>query len=186
LLDAMAERCESLHCLADTDGDLRVERVGVQAFDVEDAQTASVIPGPLVIPAKAGIQGIRRLAVQSGVCRGLGALLLAATTACSGQQEAAPVATAVATPSAADAAIPETVSPYDALPEAVRLVMDKPFTGDFDSLVARRAIRVGETFNRTHYFIDQGQERGLTYESLKLFENDLNADLKTGNLKCTS
>jgi membrane-bound lytic murein transglycosylase MltF len=42
---------------------------------------------------------------------------------------------------------------------------------------------VGVTFNRTHYFIDKGQERGLTYESLKLFENDLNADLKTGNLK---
>jgi ABC-type amino acid transport substrate-binding protein len=123
------------------------------------------------------------VAVQSGVCRGLVALLLAAITACSGQQEAAPVDTAVATPSAADAAIPETVSPYDALPEAVRLVMDKPFTGDFDTLVARRAIRVGVTFNRTHYFIDKGQERGLTYESLKLFENDLNADLKTGNLK---
>src|SRR6185436_11869863 len=121
--------------------------------------------------------------LQSRVCRGGVALLLAAITACSGQQEAAPVATAVATPSAADAAIPETVSPYDALPEAVRLVMDKPFTGDFDTLVARRAIRVGVTFNRTHYFIDKGQERGMTYESLKLFENDLNADLKTGNLK---
>ena len=61
--------------------------------------------------------------------------------------------------------------------------MDKPFTGDFDELVKRRAIRVAVTFNRTHYFIDKGQERGLTYESLKLFENDLNADLKTGNLK---
>lgn len=121
--------------------------------------------------------------LQSGVYRGVVALLLAATTACSGQQEAAPPATAVATPSAADAAIPETVSPYDALPEAVRLVMDKPFTGDFDALVQRRSIRVGVTFNRTHYFIDKGQERGLTYESLKLFENDLNADLKTGNLK---
>ena len=61
--------------------------------------------------------------------------------------------------------------------------MDKPFTGDFDEMVKRRAIRVAVTFNRTHYFIDKGQERGLTYESLKLFENDLNADLKTGNLK---
>ena len=39
------------------------------------------------------------------------------------------------------------------------------------------------TFNRTHYFIDKGQERGLAYESLKLFENDLNTELKTGNLK---
>ena len=39
--------------------------------------------------------------------------------------------------------------------------MDKPFTGDFDAMVARRAIRVAVTFNRTHYFIDPGQERGL-------------------------
>src|SRR4029078_11992515 len=71
----------------------------------------------------------------------------------------------------------------DALPEAVRLVVDKPFTGDFDEMVKRRAIRVGVTFNRTHYFIDKGQERGLTYEALKSFENDLNTDLKTGYLK---
>ena len=39
------------------------------------------------------------------------------------------------------------------------------------------------TFNRTHYFIDKGQQRGLTYESLKLFEDDLNTARKTGNLK---
>ena len=65
----------------------------------------------------------------------------------------------------------------------MRLSLDKPFTDDFDALVKRRSIRVGVTFNRTHYFIDKGQERGLTYEALKLFENDLNADLKTGNLK---
>jgi membrane-bound lytic murein transglycosylase MltF len=121
--------------------------------------------------------------LQSGVCRGVVALFLAATTACSGQEKAAPPATTAAAPAVADAPIPDTASPYDALPEAVRLVMDKPFTGDFDTLVDRRAIRVGVTFNRTHYFIDKGQERGLTYESLKLFENDLNADLKTGNLK---
>ena len=61
--------------------------------------------------------------------------------------------------------------------------MDKPFTGDLDDMIARRMIRVAVTFNRTHYFIDQGQERGLTYEALKAFESDLNTDLKTGNLK---
>ncbi len=61
--------------------------------------------------------------------------------------------------------------------------MDEPFTGDFDALVKRRAIRAGVTFNRTHYFIDKGQERGLAYESLKQFENDLNEELKTGNLR---
>jgi membrane-bound lytic murein transglycosylase MltF len=123
-------------------------------------------------------------APKSSVRRAVVALLLTAITACSDQQKAAPPAAAVATPSPADdAAIPQTASPYDALPESVRLVMDRPFTGDFDEMVKRRAIRVAVTFNRTHYFIDKGQERGLTYESLKLFENDLNAELKTGNLK---
>ena len=62
-------------------------------------------------------------------------------------------------------------------------MFEKPFTGDFDEMIKRRVIRVAVTFNRTHYFIDHGQERGLTYESLKLFEKDLNTDLKTGNLK---
>ena len=96
---------------------------------------------------------------------------------------AAPTTAAAANPAATDAPIPDTASPLDALPEAVRLVADKPFTGDFDEMVKRRAIRVGVTFNRTHYFIDRGQERGLTYEALKSFETDLNTDLKTGNLK---
>ena len=41
----------------------------------------------------------------------------------------------------------------------------------------------GVTFNRTHYFVDKGQERGVTYESLKLFEKELNDERKTGNLK---
>jgi membrane-bound lytic murein transglycosylase MltF len=76
-----------------------------------------------------------------------------------------------------------TASPYEALPEELRLAMDKPFTGDFDEMIKRRAIRVAVVFNRTHYFVDRGQERGATYESLKLWEKDLNSDLKTGNLK---
>jgi len=124
---------------------------------------------------------------RSGVRLGGVALLALATaaTACIGRQQETPPAatTPAASPSAADAPIPDTASPMDALPEAVRRVADKPFTGDFDEILKRRAIRVGVTFNRTHYFIDRGQERGLTYEALKLFENDLNADLKTGNLK---
>ena len=98
------------------------------------------------------------------ICVGL--LVVAAATACSGQQETAPAAT---TSAAADrrqhrpppTAIPPTVSPYDALPEAVRVAMDKPFTGDFDAMVKRRAIRVAVTFNRTHYFVDRGQELGV-------------------------
>ena len=61
--------------------------------------------------------------------------------------------------------------------------MDRPFSGDLDEMVKRRLIRVAVTFNRTHYFLDKGQERGLTYEALKAFETDLNTRLKTGNLK---
>ena len=132
----------------------------------------------------------RTLRPNSGMYRAAIALLIAAAvTACSGREQAAPpAATAVTpatalTPPAADAPIPDTPSPFDVLPEAVRDSIDKPFTGDFDALVKRRSIRVGVTFNRTHYFVDKGQERGLTFEALKLFESDLNADLKTGNLK---
>jgi len=117
--------------------------------------------------------------------------LLALAAACTGQEAPVttqapakpPAAPAAATASAPDAPIPDTASPFDALPEDVRLVLDKPFTGDFDEMVKRRAIRVAVTFNRTHYFIDNGQERGITYETLKSFETDLNTELKTGTLK---
>jgi membrane-bound lytic murein transglycosylase MltF len=121
---------------------------------------------------------------QPDVYRGVVALLItAAATACTGQQDSASPAATAASPPAADAPIPDTPSPYDALPESVRVVVDKPFTGDLGAMIERRLIRVAVTFNRTHYFIDKGQERGITYEALKAFEHDLNTDLKTGNLK---
>ena len=121
---------------------------------------------------------------KPSVCLGVVALMgVAVATACSGQPEAAPTTLSATAPAADERPIPPTASPSDGLPESVRLVMDKPFTGDLDAMVARRAIRAAVTFTRTHYFIDQGQERGLAFESLKQFENDLNADLKTGNLK---
>ena len=34
------------------------------------------------------------------------------------------------------------------------------------------------TFNRTHYFVDKGTPRGLAYESLRLFEDEMNAGKK--------
>ena len=118
-------------------------------------------------------------------------LLVTMTVACSTQQPAAPPAgspastTPAATAPAAkdDEPLPANTSPYDALPDALQQALDKPFTGDFDEMVKRRLIRVGVTYNRTHYFVDKGQERGLAYESLKQFETDLNQRLKTGVLK---
>ena len=106
-------------------------------------------------------------------------LVAAAATSCSDRKAAAPAA-APAPPSAVeDAPIPETSSPFDGLPEPARLALETPFTGDLDALVKRRAIRVAVTFNRTHYFVDRGQERGLAFEMLKRFEADLNQELKT-------
>ena len=49
-------------------------------------------------------------------------------------------------------------------------MIDKPFSGDFDMMVERRMIRVVVMYNRTHYFIDKGQERGLTDELLKQYD----------------
>jgi membrane-bound lytic murein transglycosylase MltF len=82
-----------------------------------------------------------------------------------------------------DAPIPPTPSPYDALPPEARSLLDTPFTGDADEMVKRRLIRAGVVFNRTQYFIDHGVQRGISYESLKLFEEEINKRLKTGLLK---
>ena len=121
--------------------------------------------------------------------RSAAVLLLTFAAGCAGQDRASTSESASAsTPAgggaaAADDPIPPTQSPYDALPDAIQQVLDKPFTGDFDDMVKRRLIRVGVTYNRTHYFVDHGQERGLTYESLKSFDTELNTQLKTGNLR---
>jgi len=87
-------------------------------------------------------------------------------------------------PPPAEDPLPAVESPYDRLPDVARAaLLDTQFTGDLDQMVARRIIRAGVTFNRTHYFIDKGQQRGVAYESLMNFEEALNARLKTGNLR---
>ncbi len=116
-------------------------------------------------------------------------LAIVSAAACGGGKPAADRATdasrpeATTPPRAAETPIPEVASPYDSLPDDVRSLVGKPFTGDLDEMVKRRLIRVAVTFNRTHYFIDKGQQRGVAYESIKQFEDDLNADLHTGTLK---
>ena len=111
--------------------------------------------------------------------------LAVVAASCAGEKQAAAPAVEASRSAtgAAEAPLPAAASPYDSLPEDVRGLVGGKFTGDFDEMVKRRLIRVAVTFNRTHYFIDKGQQRGLTYESIKQFEDDLNADLKTGNLK---
>jgi membrane-bound lytic murein transglycosylase MltF len=59
----------------------------------------------------------------------------------------------------------------------------KTFTGDFDGMRQRRSVRVLVVYNKTNYFIDRGQQRGLTYDGFQMFENYINKKYKTGNLK---
>ena len=56
------------------------------------------------------------------------------------------------------------------------------WTGDLDEMIERRLIRVLLPYSKTHYFIDKGVQRGVTYDALKQFESELNSRLKTRNL----
>jgi membrane-bound lytic murein transglycosylase MltF len=80
--------------------------------------------------------------------------------------------------SAAPAEPADPAAPVDVLPNELRARIDEVFTGDFDALAARRLIRAGVPFSRTFYFLDKGQPRGLSYEYLTMFEQDINRQLK--------
>jgi membrane-bound lytic murein transglycosylase MltF len=79
-------------------------------------------------------------------------------------------------PARAAPAEPGTVLPIE------RLVAER-WTDDLDEMRRRRIIRVLVTYSKTFYFLDGAQQRGLTYEQLKGFEDFLNARLETGHLR---
>ncbi len=110
--------------------------------------------------------------------------MAATISACGGSEPAETARTATPTPTADAADAPLPPPKFEtALPEAVRGVIAKPFTGDLDEMVARRLIRVGAPFSRTFYFVDNGAQRGASYEFGRAFEDELNKKLKTGNAK---
>jgi len=69
-------------------------------------------------------------------------------------------------------------SPY-ALPD----VTAQEWTGDLDGMIKRRIIRVLVTYSKTHYFVDKGTQRGLTYDFGRMFEDDLNKNLKKKHIR---
>ncbi len=91
------------------------------------------------------------------------------------------VLAAMITVSAAVLSIP-TIAETDSAPEESLLEM-KPWIGDFDGMVERREIRALVVYSKTFYFLDQGRQRGATYELLKQFEKFVNKKLKTKTLK---
>jgi membrane-bound lytic murein transglycosylase MltF len=61
--------------------------------------------------------------------------------------------------------------------------LDEKWLGDFGGMAKRREIRVLVVYSKTFYFMDQGRQRGATYELLKQFEKFINKKLKTKTLK---
>jgi membrane-bound lytic murein transglycosylase MltF len=85
---------------------------------------------------------------------------------------AAVVATPLFAPTAETASKPEKAVPGN-----------KAWIGDFDGLAKRRQIRALVVYSKTFYFLDQGRQRGLSYDLLKEFEKYVNQKLKSGTLR---
>jgi len=75
-------------------------------------------------------------------------------------------------------ATPPAKKPYT----LVDLTQQK-FTGDLDGMIQRRLIRVLVSYSKTHYFVDKGTQRGLTYDFGRRFEDYLNKKLKKSYIR---
>jgi membrane-bound lytic murein transglycosylase MltF len=75
-------------------------------------------------------------------------------------------------------AAPPAKKPY-ALADATA----RKWTGDLDGMIQRRMIRILVTYSKTHYFVDKGTQRGITYDFGRIFEDDLNKKLKKKHIR---
>jgi membrane-bound lytic murein transglycosylase MltF len=75
-----------------------------------------------------------------------------------------------------------SASVQEATPEMVATIT-VPWTGDLDGMVKRRTIRVLVVPSKTFYFVDRGEQRGVTYEALREFEKFVNTELNTKTLR---
>ena len=68
-------------------------------------------------------------------------------------------------------------TPTSSPPPAVRGLPTetKPWSGDFDGMLERRAIRVLVPYSRSLYFNDRGRERGIAADTVRGFETWLNS-----------
>ena len=61
--------------------------------------------------------------------------------------------------------------------------LDDAWIGDFDGMQERRVVRVLVSFAKGLYFLDGAEQRGATYELIKMFEEEINEKLDTGLLR---
>jgi membrane-bound lytic murein transglycosylase MltF len=74
---------------------------------------------------------------------------------------------------AAPTTMPSPVRTGDDAPRGLATEL-KPWTGDFDGMLERRAIRVLIPYSRSLYFNDRGHERGIAADTVRGFERWLN------------
>lgn len=64
--------------------------------------------------------------------------------------------------------------------DTLPLKITEPRFGDLDSMLKHRQIRALVAWSKTGYFIDKGQQRGISWESARDFEKYVNTKLKRG------
>lgn len=77
--------------------------------------------------------------------------------------------------------VSENTQPESPDPSLLERIKRERWTGDLDGMAQRRYIRALVTYNRTYYFYDGAEARGISYEALKEFERFLNQRLGTGH-----
>jgi membrane-bound lytic murein transglycosylase MltF len=116
---------------------------------------------------------------------GIVAGVLIALFACRSEPRPAPTpssdaatssSSAPAASSAEEAEAPEPAPEATPLPAGLAPIVE-PFKGDLDGMQKRRLIRVLTVQNPVLYFVDKGREVGITYETVKAFEKQLNEKL---------
>ncbi len=70
-----------------------------------------------------------------------------------------------------------------AKPQGIEHGVANAWTGDLDGMLARRQIRLLVVPSRTFYFVDKGQQRGISYDTGKAFEEELNKKLGKKKLR---
>jgi membrane-bound lytic murein transglycosylase MltF len=71
----------------------------------------------------------------------------------------------------------------DAQPDPMALPLARAWTGDLDGMAERRVVRMLVPYSKTFYFLDGPDQRGVTYELSRAFEEQLNKQLKTKALR---
>ena len=67
--------------------------------------------------------------------------------------------------------------------ELVQQRVFEPFQGDWDEIRQRRMVRALVVYSRMLYFVDRGKQRGVNYDFLKAFEDEVNARIKDRRLR---